>query len=182
MLSPQHADRSEPNESISQVITHNMALPLSYYLGTEVPLPDIDGSGLGGGGAVYSGIHGASEGTGDGTERSGRPCSFVGDGTAEGIGIELCRDGEGTTAIRVFTKFRELKRRPYWAIGSGPGDIVSIRWVWTRVRFARMCGIRRGGNAKPSNGVGISDLDESKPGTTTLAPSGGKADSSPFRG
>ena len=48
-LSLQRADRSRPNKSISEVITHDIALPLSYSLGAEVPVPDIDGTGIGGG-------------------------------------------------------------------------------------------------------------------------------------
>ena len=63
-LSPQQADRSKPNESISEVITHDMALPLSYCLGTEVPVPDIDGTGIGGGRPLYPCVHGATEGGG----------------------------------------------------------------------------------------------------------------------
>ena len=63
-LSPQQADRSRPNESILEVITHDMALPLSCSLGTEVPVPDIDGTGIGGGRPLYPCVHGATEGGG----------------------------------------------------------------------------------------------------------------------
>ena len=141
--------------SISQVITHNMALPLSYCLGAEVALPDIDGSGLGGGGAVYSGIHGASE----------RQRLMELNVQVDHVHLlamvppkvsvsNFVGTVKGRTAIRVFTKFRELKRRPYWGNRFwGPGLLCRYGRTGRELRFARMCGIRRGGNAKPSNGV-----------------------------
>ncbi len=45
---------------------------------------------------------------------------------------------KGRTAIRVFNKFRELKRRPYWGIGSGLAVTSWIPWGWTKRRSGPM--------------------------------------------
>ena len=64
---------------------------------------------------------------------------------------------KGRTAIRVFNKFRELKRKPYWAIISGLEATVWIRLAWMKTRYARMCGIRKRRSEKQSRVVLIID-------------------------
>ena len=38
---------------------------------------------------------------------------------------------KGKTAIRVFSAFRDLRQRRYWATISGPRATVLARWAWT---------------------------------------------------
>jgi len=41
---------------------------------------------------------------------------------------------KGKSALRLFSVFRDLRRRPYW--GSGARATVWGRWAWTKRRYA----------------------------------------------
>jgi hypothetical protein len=82
---PQRREKGGSSEQISKVITHDMALPVSHHLGSEVPVPD-------------SGRAGGSESCGwdpgnlwlrwfriGGTECSKRSCASDRDGAAKAL-------------------------------------------------------------------------------------------------
>ena len=68
---PHNPSQGVTDESISQVITDDMALPISHCLGAEVPVPSTEGEGFRGGPDVHKDILGATGLRGGGVERAG---------------------------------------------------------------------------------------------------------------
>jgi hypothetical protein len=93
---PQRREKGGSSEQISKVITHDMALPVSHHLGSEVSLPDPDRShrskGCRRGGSDLR----VCRSRGGGAECAERPCPLDRDGSAEGL--DLGTDGASQRA------------------------------------------------------------------------------------
>jgi hypothetical protein len=84
----------ESNEPFPEVITYNLALSVPHNLGTKIPISDFERSNSGGGIGVYPELYGPSGRRGTGIERTERPCAPSGNGAAESVDIEICRDNK----------------------------------------------------------------------------------------
>ena len=107
-------ERGVNHVTVSQVITHDLALPISSGLGSQVSLPDLDGVGRSGSGTVHSSVLRTIECGDCGVEYSGRHVHLLVLVPPKVSISEFMGTIKGRTAIRVLNKFRHLKRKPYW--------------------------------------------------------------------
>ena len=84
---PQLSTKGGSSEQIPNIITYDMALPVSHSMGTQVSVPDFAGWSKGGGGIGNPGDLWICRVRGRGTERANGSRAFGGDGTAEVIDI-----------------------------------------------------------------------------------------------
>ena len=84
------------NEPFSEAITYDMALSVSHYLGTEIPIPRAARRDCRGGWSGGTGVCGSNGRRGVRTGRAGRPRAPSGHGAAEGVDIEVRWNDQGS--------------------------------------------------------------------------------------
>ena len=95
MSCPHSFNRGNTNESIQEVITHDLALPISLSLDTEVSLSSASRTSATRGRELYKSVLGAKRLYGNRAQHSDRSRSSVGDDSAEDIGFGLCWNDQG---------------------------------------------------------------------------------------
>gem|GEM_PF-6149836 len=145
-------------------------------MGAEVPLPNFDGAGVGGGQSLYPCVFGATEGRGGGVERSDRPCTFVGDGAAEGVDFIICWNIEGTDSDPCVQSIPGVEAQAVLGESLLGTRILCGHGGSGRSEDTRLCALsRKTGTTGGAAWLGVlSEIDspEDNPG---LASSGGKA-------
>jgi len=100
------------NEPIQKAITHVMALPLPFCMGSEISIQDIDREHFGRGGTVHTRVFGTTGGRGYGTEYPEGPCASSCHGAAKSINFKLRWDAEGEDGDKGFQQVSRAEALP----------------------------------------------------------------------
>ena len=99
-LSPQRQRRRE-HEQVYEVNACVMALPVSFDLGSEVPVSGHEGRDWQGSSQLCTGVLQPTGLYGGGAECAGGSCAFAGEGSAKGFDFEADGCCEGSLGVAV---------------------------------------------------------------------------------
>jgi len=83
-------------------------------VGSEVPVPDPDGSDSGTDGSGYPNAERVERSRSDGAERAGRPCASALFDPAEVVGVFVSEISEGEASDQTVQELPEIEAEPYW--------------------------------------------------------------------